>query len=74
MSTTSVPVRGEHFFAFLDRRLRDRKLDSLVRNFFRPGSGGNRNFTLMDSLGVYLAISDGSRRVWEKCIPFVHVA
>ncbi|MEH2124534.1 hypothetical protein [Nostoc sp.] len=31
--------------------LGDRKLESLVKNLFRPSYGGNRNFTLMYTLG-----------------------
>src|ERR1039457_3559448 len=45
------PREKEEFLSFLNRRLRDKKLDSLVRNLFRPSYGGNRNFTLMYSLG-----------------------
>src|SRR5262245_34139827 len=40
------PREKEEFVRFLSRRLRDKKLDPLIRNLFRPSYGGNRNFTL----------------------------
>ena len=43
--------------------LRDKKLDSLVRNLFRPSYGGNRNFTLMYSLGNFLVTQQGTQDV-----------
>jgi hypothetical protein len=39
------PHEKEYFLSFLNRKLRDKKLESLVRNLFRPSYGGNRNFT-----------------------------
>ena len=36
------PHEKEAFIRFLNRKLRDRKLESLVRNLFRPSYGGNR--------------------------------
>src|ERR1022692_820111 len=48
------PLQKEQFLAFLNKKLRDRKLESLVRNLFRPSYGGNRNFTLMYTLGVLM--------------------
>ena len=56
------PREKEQFLGFLNRRLRDKKLDSLVRNLFRPSYGGNRNFTLMYSLGHYLVSADDDMR------------
>jgi hypothetical protein len=56
------PHEKEQFLGFLNRKLRDRKLESLVRNLFRPSYGGNRNFTLMYSLGAYLISSDDDMR------------
>ncbi|HVE15542.1 MAG TPA: hypothetical protein VNB29_02340, partial [Chthoniobacterales bacterium] len=52
----------EQFIGFLNRKLRDRKLESLVRNLFRPSYGGNRNFTLMYSLGAFLISADDDMR------------
>ena len=46
------PREKKRFISFLNRRLRDKKLDSLVRNLFRPSYGGNRNFTLMYLLAI----------------------
>lgn len=56
------PREKEEFLSFLNRRLRDKKLDSLVRNLFRPSYGGNRNFTLMYSLGAFLVSADDDMR------------
>ncbi len=56
------PHEKEQFIGFLNRKLRDRKLDSLVRNLFRPSYGGNRNFTLMYSLGAFLISADDDMR------------
>jgi len=56
------PREKEEFLGFLNRRLRDKKLDGLVRNLFRPSYGGNRNFTLMYSLGAFLVSADDDMR------------
>jgi hypothetical protein len=56
------PREKEEFIQFLLRRLREPKLESLVRNLFRPSYGGNRNFTLMYSLGAFLISSDDDMR------------
>ena len=56
------PREKEQFIGFLNRRLRDRKLESLVRNLFRPSYGGNRNFTLIYSLGAFLISADDDMR------------
>jgi hypothetical protein len=56
------PREKEEFIGFLNRKLRDKKLESLVRNLFRPSYGGNRNFTLMYTLGHYLISSDDDMR------------
>ena len=56
------PREKEQFLGFLNRKLRDRKLESLVRNLFRPSYGGNRNFTLMYSLGAFLISADDDMR------------
>jgi hypothetical protein len=56
------PREKEEFLGVLNRRLRDKKLDSLVRNLFRPSYGGNRNFTLMYSLGALLVSADDDMR------------
>jgi hypothetical protein len=56
------PHEKEAFIRFLNRKLRDRKLESLVRNLFRPSYGGNRNFTLMYTLGTTLISADDDMR------------
>lgn len=56
------PREKEQFLEFLNRKLRDKKLESLVRNLFRPSYGGNRNFTLMYSLGAFLVSADDDMR------------
>jgi hypothetical protein len=56
------PREKEQFLGFLNRKLRDKKLESLVRNLFRPSYGGNRNFTLMYSLGTFLVRADDDMR------------
>lgn len=56
------PREKEKFIQFLARKLRDRKLESLVRNLFRPSYGGNRNFTLMYTLGHFLVSADDDMR------------
>ncbi|MFD0892591.1 hypothetical protein KBB96_14300 [Luteolibacter ambystomatis] len=56
------PHEKERFIQFLNRKLRDKKLESLVRNLFRPSYGGNRNFTLMYTLGSFLVSADDDMR------------
>jgi hypothetical protein len=56
------PREKEAFIRFLNRKLRDRKLESLVRDLFRPSYGGNRNFTLMYTLGTTLISADDDMR------------
>jgi hypothetical protein len=52
------PHEKEQFVSFLCKKLRDSKADPLVRNLFRPSYGGNRNFTLMYSLGQLMVSAD----------------
>jgi hypothetical protein len=56
------PREKEQFLAYLNGRLRDRRLESLVKNLFRPSYGGNRNFTLMYTLGGLVVSSDDDMR------------
>lgn len=56
------PREKEEFINFLNERLGDKKLESLVRNLFRPSYGGNRNFTLMYTLGHLMVSSDDDMR------------
>jgi hypothetical protein len=56
------PREKEQFTSYLSRRLRDKRLDGLVKNLFRPSYGGNRNFTLMHTLGGSMVSSDDDMR------------
>jgi hypothetical protein len=56
------PREKEQFTGHLNGRLRDKRLASLVKNLFRPSYGGNRNFTLMYTLGGLLVSSDDDMR------------
>jgi hypothetical protein len=38
------PREKDQFIAYLNQRLRDKRLEGLVKNLFRPSYGGNRNF------------------------------
>jgi hypothetical protein len=56
------PGEKEQLVSFLSQRLRDRKLDPLIRNLFRPSYGGNRNVTLIYTLGGLLVSADDDMR------------
>src|SRR5262249_47788870 len=56
------PREKELFLAYLNRRLRDRRLEALVKNLFRPSYGGNRNFPLMYTLGGLMVSADDDMR------------
>lgn len=56
------PGEKEQFIAYLNQRLNDKRLSGLVRNLFRPSYGGNRNFTLMYTLGGLMVSSDDDMR------------
>ena len=56
------PHEKEQFLAYVNGRLRDKRLDSLVKNLFRPSYGGNRNYTLMYTLGGLMVSSDDDMR------------
>jgi hypothetical protein len=56
------PREKEQFLSYLHGRLRDKKLEPLVKNLFRPSYGGNRNFTLMYTLGGLLVSADDDMR------------
>jgi hypothetical protein len=56
------PHEKEKFLAYLSQRLRDKRLDGLVKNLFRPSYGGNRNFTLMYTLGGLMVSADDDMR------------
>ena len=56
------PQEKEQFIGYLSSRLMDKRLESLVKNLFRPSYGGNRNFTLMYTLGELMVSSDDDMR------------
>src|SRR5215813_1131620 len=56
------PREKEQFLAYLRQRLRDKRLESLIKNLFRPSYGGNRNFTLMYTLGGLMVSADDDMR------------
>jgi hypothetical protein len=56
------PREKEQFLAYLNGRLRDKRLESLVKNLFRPSYGGNRNYTLAYTLGGLMVSSDDDMR------------
>jgi hypothetical protein len=65
------PVEKERFLSYLNGRLRDARLEGLVKNLFRPSYGGNRNFTLMYTLGGLMLSSDDDMRPFSlvECSP-----
>jgi hypothetical protein len=56
------PREKEAFMQLVNRRLNNTRLEPLVRNLFRPSYGGNRNFTLIYTLGDLLVSSDDDMR------------
>jgi len=56
------PREKEQFLLYLNQRLHDKRLEGLVKNLFRPSYGGNRNFTLMYTLGGLMVSSDDDMR------------
>jgi hypothetical protein len=56
------PQQKEEFLAHLNRRLRDKRLEGLIKNLFRPSYGGNRNYTLMYTLGGLMVSADDDMR------------
>src|ERR1700752_816855 len=59
------PRQKEQFLPYLNERLRDKRLEGLVKNLFRPSYGGNRNFTLMYTLGGLMVSSDDDMRPYS---------
>ncbi len=59
------PQQKEEFLTYINSRLRNKRLEPLVRNLFRPSYGGNRNYTLMYSLGGLMVSSDDDMRPWS---------
>jgi hypothetical protein len=59
------PRQKEEFITYVNSRLRNSRLEPLVKNLFRPSYGGNRNFTLMYSLGGLMVSSDDDMRPYS---------
>jgi hypothetical protein len=59
------PREKEEFITYVNSRLRNRRLEPLVKNIFRPSYGGNRNFSLMYSLGGHMVSSDDDMRPYS---------
>ncbi len=56
------PREKDLFLTYVNQRLRDKRLEGLVKNLFRPSYGGNRNCTLMYTLGGLLVSADDDMR------------
>jgi hypothetical protein len=56
------PHEKEEFLGYLNRRLRDKRLEGLVKNLFRPSYGGNRNCAFMYTLGGIVISADDDMR------------
>jgi hypothetical protein len=56
------PQEKDRFLTYVATRLRDKKLGALVKSLFRPSYGGNRNCTLMYTLGDLMVSSDDDMR------------
>jgi hypothetical protein len=56
------PREKAAFVRFLLDRLRDRRLEPLVKSLFRPSYGGNRNCTLLYTLGDLMVSADDDMR------------
>jgi len=59
------PREKEEFLSYLHSRLRNKRLEPLVKNIFRPSYGGNRNYSLMYSLGGLMVSSDDDMRPYS---------
>jgi hypothetical protein len=59
------PREKEEFISYINSRLRNKRLEPLVKNIFRPSYGGNRNFSLMYSLGSLLVSADDDMRPYS---------
>src|ERR1022692_262280 len=59
------PREKEQFLTYLNSRLRDKRLESLIKSLFRPSYGGNRNYTLMYTLGGLMISSDDDMRPYS---------
>jgi len=58
---SALPVLRAH----LNQRLPDKRLQGLVRSLFRPSYGGNRNYTLVYTLGMLMVSADDDMRPYS---------
>jgi hypothetical protein len=56
------PREKEQLITYLNERLPDKRLQGLVKSLFRPSYGGNRNCTLMYTLGGLVVSADDDMR------------
>jgi hypothetical protein len=56
------PQEKDRFLGHVISRVRDKQLGALVKSLFRPSYGGNRNCTLMYTLGELMVSSDDDMR------------
>jgi hypothetical protein len=56
------PREKEQFIAYLNQRVRDKRLQGLVKSLFRPSYGGNRNYTLIYTLSGLVVSADDDMR------------
>ncbi|HEY6851399.1 MAG TPA: hypothetical protein VI320_34960 [Terracidiphilus sp.] len=59
------PREKEEFITYVNSRLRNKRLEPLVKNIFMPSYGGNRNFSLMYSLGGHMVSSNDDMRPYS---------
>jgi hypothetical protein len=59
------PKEKEQFIAYLNQRLPDKRLQGLIRSLFRPSYGGNRNYTLIYTLGTLMVSADDDMRPYS---------
>jgi len=56
------PREKEQFITYLNQRVRDKRLQGVVKSLFRPSYGGNRNYTLIYTLGGLVVSADDDMR------------
>src|ERR1700748_2279001 len=59
------PREKEQFIAHLSQRLPDKRVQGLVKSLFRPSYGGNRNYTLVYTLGELMVSADDDMRPYS---------
>jgi hypothetical protein len=59
------PKEKEQFITYLNERLPDKRLQGLVKSLFRPSYGGNRNYTLVYTLGELMVSADDDMRPYS---------